>query len=144
MTDNLENLVKQAETDIGVQAKVRGKAKQGDVKLPQFSVAIALWLLVIVSGAYQFDSVTSIFTTPAENKIESDLGGVLSQASRTLRNYEASSGSLPPILPNSAIRGLVKYERRSDFSYQLTATIGNVTMVMDSSASSPYRRAEAN
>lgn len=144
MKDNLENLVKQAETDIGSYSKVRGKAKQGTVQAPKFSVAIIIWLFVIVLAAYQYDSVIAIFTMPTESKIERDLGGVLSQASNTLQSYETASGSLPPILPNPAIRGLVKYERRSDFHYQLSATIGNVTMVMDSNSISPYRQKEKN
>ena len=43
------------------------------------------------------------------------------------------------VLPNPSIRGLVRYERRSDFSFRLTATISGVTMAMDSSSTSPYR-----
>ncbi|MFT7246003.1 MAG: hypothetical protein ACI82A_003374 [Candidatus Azotimanducaceae bacterium] len=144
MKENLENLVKQAETDIGSHSKVRGKAKHETAKSPKFSLAITIWLFVILVGVYQFDTATSIFSAPTESKIESDLGGVLSNVAITLRNYQANTGSLPPILPNPAIRGLVKFDRRSDFSYQLTATISNVTMVMDSTSTSPYRQKGAD
>jgi hypothetical protein len=143
MSNNLESLVKQAETDISSRSNARRPLKKESLKAPKLSVAITIWLLVIFLGAYQFDTVASIFSTHTESQIERDLGTVLIKADSSLRNYEINTGSLPPILPNAAIRGLVKYERHSDFSYRLTATISNVTMVMDSTSTSPHRQAEA-
>ena len=88
--------------------------------------------------------MVSIFSKTAESKIEQDLGGILNNAASSLRSIEIANGSLPYLLPNAAIRGLVKYERRSDFSFQLTATVGNVTMILDSSNTSPHRKVKTN
>lgn len=144
MSNNLENLVKQAETDISSRSKMRKPAKGESLRAPKLSVAIIIWLIAILSVAYQFDDVVSIFSKPAESKIERDLGGILTNAASSLRSIEIANGSLPPLLPNPAIRGLVKYERRSDFSFLLTATIGNVTVVLDSSGTRPHRETKTN
>ncbi len=144
MSNNLENLVKQAETDISSRSKMRKTAKGESLRVPKLSVAIIIWLITILLAAYQFDDVVAIFSKPAESKIERDLGSILANAGSSLRSFEIANGSLPHLLPNSAIRGLVKYERRSDFSFLLTATIGNVTMVLDSSSTRPHRETKAN
>jgi len=144
MSNNLENLVKQAETDISSQSKMRKTATGESLRVPKLSVAIIIWLIAILLAAYQFDDVVSIFSKPAESKVERDLGSILTNAGSSLRSFEIANGSLPHLLPNSAIRGLVKYERRSDFSFLLTATIGNVTMVLDSSSTRPHRETKAN
>ena len=144
MSNNLENLVKQAETDISSQSKMRKTATGESLRVPKLSVAIIMWLIAILLAAYQFDDVVSIFSKPAESKVERDLGSILTNAGSSLRSFEIANGSLPHLLPNSAIRGLVKYERRSDFSFLLTATIGNVTMVLDSSSTRPHRETKTN
>lgn len=144
MSNNLENLVKQAETDISSRSRTRKTAKGESQKAPKLSVAIIIWLVAILSVAYQFDDVVSGFSKPAESKIERDLGGILNTAASSLRSFEIADGSLPLLLPNPAIRGLVKYDRRSDFSFLLTATVGNVTMVLDSSSTSPHRETTTN
>ena len=144
MSNNLENLVKQAETDISSQSKMRKTATGESLRVPKLSVAIIIWLIAILLAAYQFDDVVSIFSKPAESKVERDLGSILTNAGSSLRSFEIANGSLPHLLPNSAIRGLVKYERRSDFSFLLTATIGNVTMVLDSSSTRPHRETKTN
>ena len=139
MADKLENLVRQAETDITSQNVARPAKSRNNGHIPRVSVAIGIWLVVIILGALQFDEVVSMFSKPAESSIERDLGGILISAADSLRRYEVTSGVLPPILPNPAIRGLVKYDLQSDVNYQLTATISNVTMVMGSASTSPHR-----
>ena len=139
MADNLENLIKKAESDIQTRAAPSKKPGKLGARLPAFSVAMVIWLAAILIGAFQFDNVLSLFASPTESKIETDLGSMLSRTSSTLQNYRISNGVLPHVLSNPAIRGLVKYERRSNISYRLTATIGNVTMVMDSNKIDPYR-----
>ena len=142
MADKLENLVRQAETDITNQKLVSSSTGAKRTGTPKLSWAIGIWLIAIILAAAQFDEMISMFSTPAENKIESDLGGILTKASNSLRAYEISTGVLPPVLPNPAIRGLVKYERLSDHRYQLRASISKVTMIMGSSSISPSRQTE--
>lgn len=144
MADKLENLVKQAETDISNQKTKKAQGRKKSAGIPRFSIAIGIWMVAIILGALQFDEVISIVSTPAESKIERDLGSILSTAASSLHHYEAANGVLPPLLPNPAIRGLVKYDRLSDFNFQLTATISNVTMVMSASSTSPRRKTDYN
>jgi hypothetical protein len=128
--------------DIRNQTRVRVPAKEKRGQLPKFSIAIGIWLTAILIGATQFDTVLSLFRGASESRIEQDVEGILSKAAASLRTYEINTGVLPPVLPNPAIRGLVRYERHSDFSFRLTATIGDVTMVMDSKSTRPHRELE--
>ena len=140
MEKELENLVRDAEK--AIQSPGRDghkKKKQSSIQLPKASIAAVIWLIIIVTAAFQFGTVVKIVTGPTEARIESDLGTVLSKAASTLRSYEINNGALPFVLPNPAIRGLVKYERQSDSLFRLEATISSVTMVMESSNLRPYR-----
>lgn len=145
MVDELEKLVQQAESDISQRGKATRKKARNVPQLPKFSLAIGIWLVAILLAAFQFDTVKSLVTTPAESKIEEDLSGILTTAANSLRSYQINTGSLPALLPNPAIRGLVNYERATDDDFILTATIHNVTMVMDSTQTRSYReKAEQN
>lgn len=145
MTKDLENLVRQAESDIDNRVeKIKTTSDIGAKRktLSHISFPLGLWIFVLVLGAFQFDTVISLVMTPTEDRIEEDLGHVLQNAAATVNRYEADYGELPFLLPNPAIRGLVQYERRSDFSYRLSATVHTVTMVLESSETRPYRENE--
>ena len=142
MADNLENLVKQAESDISRQHKHHGPGEPKQVAIPKFSIAIFIWIVAISLGAFNFTEIVSMFSTPTEAKIEKALGAILTKTSISLHHYQARNGLLPPLLPNPAIRGLVRYDRRSDYDFQLTATINKVTMTMNASSTSPLRKTE--
>ncbi|MBO6563237.1 MAG: hypothetical protein JJ934_01280 [Pseudomonadales bacterium] len=141
MTDNLDNLVQKAEDDIHrtVVRKPKGDSK---TRLPRLSFPMATWLLATLLVAFQFEQIVSTISYPADSQIEEDLGSLLSRTSDSLQAYQKLNGVLPPLLPNPPIRGLVKYERHSDLSFTLKATIGDVTMVMRSSSTAPYREDE--
>ena len=89
---------------------------------------------------FESETLVGLVSPPAENKIARDLEHILSRATDSLESYERLNGTLPPLLPNPAIRGLVRYDRKSDFDYALTATIGSVTMVKTASSHLPYRQ----
>ena len=93
----------------------------------------------IFVAIFQFDAVLSIVRGPTEDRIEKDLSHVLENAAESLHIYEAKNGGYPPILPNAAIRGLVKYERQTAYQFRLSATIGDVTVVFDSLDLRPHR-----
>lgn len=143
VTNELNNLIKRAEKDIVDRTLIAETGKQGKEpdarRKSRVSAAFAIWILAILLAAFQFDQVVSLVMDPAQEKIESDLDSLLQSTAASLRRYEIQQGQLPPILPNPSIRGLVSYERRTDFEYRLTATIGEVTMVLDSSSTSPHR-----
>ncbi len=142
MTDRLEDLVRRTEKDIAqLSAGKSTKAKPSRVSLPKVSIAAMLWLAIVVIGIFNFSDVVALVSQPAESKLERDLTTVLNAASGSLNNYMDQHGVLPYVLPNPAIRGLVRYEKRSDFGFTLRASMGNVTMVMDSTATAPYREA---
>jgi hypothetical protein len=142
MTDDLDELIKRTEAQISSQKlpqekKVRSIARRAG--LPRVSSAFAIWLVAILIAAFEFDNVISIVFDPADVKIEQDLTDILNSAAQSLRQYEQQNGTLPPILPNPSIRGLVKYERRSDFNFILRATVANVSLVLESDKAHPYR-----
>lgn len=138
MAEDLEKLIKSAEDDISTRSRaVKPKQKLGKVPLP--SLAAGIWIAFIVLASFQFDTIVGMVSGPAEDKIVRDLDTVLRSAAGSLERYESVNGVLPPILPNPAIRGLVVYERNNDFSYRLSATINDVTMVLESSHTMPYR-----
>lgn len=143
MTNELNNLVQRAENDILNRTLIADAAKPDNKpdtrRRNRVSAAFVIWLVAILLAAFQFDQVVSLVMHPAKDKIESDLDSLLQSTAASLRRYEIQQGGLPPILPNPSIRGLVSYERRTDFEYRLTATIGEVTMVLDSSSTSPHR-----
>lgn len=136
----LENLIREAETDINRRAEKRAVKTTESLRLPRFSVAIIIWLIAILLAAFEFDTVLAPFSDSTDNQIERNLEDILTASAASLRNYEIANGSLPPLLPNPSIRGLVKYQRHNDFSFRLVATIGDVTMVMDSNKAHAYRR----
>lgn len=136
--DNLESLVERAHSDIEVRMARRSGGKQKK-QLLRVSLAVGIWFVFLLLAAFEFDTFTAIVAGPAEARIERDLEHILSRAADSLGRYESLNGVLPPLLPNPAIRGLVRYERESDFSYTLTATISNVTMVKTSSRLHPFR-----
>jgi len=138
MDDQLENLVQRADEDISARSKkpvVERSARQ----LPKFSIAAGVWLVFLVLVITQFETMTSFVDVPVEAKIERDLEDVLNTTAASLAHYQTANGVLPHLLPNPAIRGLVKYERQSDYDYTLTATISGVTMRKTSSKMHPYR-----
>jgi hypothetical protein len=142
MTDDLDELIKRTEAQISSQKlpqekKVRSIARRAG--LPRVSSAFAIWLVAILIAAFEFDNVISIVFDPADVKIEQDLTDILNSAAQSLRQYEQQNGTLPPILPNPSIRGLVKYERRSDFNFILRATVADVSLVLESDKAHPYR-----
>jgi hypothetical protein len=139
MNDKIEHLVREAESDINSRSKKNAKKDRSQIRLPKFSVAMVIWLVAILLAAFQFESVVSTFSEPTENEIQSDLEGILTTAAGTIRSYEISNGSLPPLLPNPAIRGLVKYEQINAVRFRLEATIGDVTVELDSSSLHPNR-----
>lgn len=137
----LEDLVRDAESDIEER---HGAVKQATVakrrgRRPKLSFTLLLWITTAIVAAFQFDTVIRLVMDPTEQKIESDLSTLLQKAATSLDNYESTNGELPLLLPNPAIRGLVHYERRSSFSYRLSATVHTVTMVLDSTSTAPYR-----
>lgn len=138
MTDKLDSLVQKAEDDIH-RTVVRKPKGQSKASLPKLSFPMAVWLLAVLLVAFQFEQIVSMVSSPAESQIEEDLGSLLTRTSDSLHAYQKLNGVLPPLLPNPPIRGLVKYERHSDLSFTLKATIGDVTMMMRSSSTAPYR-----
>lgn len=143
MSNELEDLIRKSESDIAERGKAAPNGKRADKsKLPRFSVAIATWLIAILLVAFRFDDIVRLVSGPTETKIQSDLGDLLQTTSASLHAYEVANGVLPPILPNPSIRGLVRYERRSDFAFRLRATIGDVTVVLDSNEMHPRREVD--
>lgn len=138
MTDNLDSLVRNAEDDIH-RTVVRKPGAGARARLPKMSFPLAVWLLAAILVAVQFEQIVSIVSSPAESQIEEDLGGLLARTSESLHAYQKINGVLPPLLPNPPIRGLVDYDRHSDISFTLRASIGDVTMVMGSASTAPYR-----
>lgn len=138
MTDNLNSLVQKAEADIH-QTVLQKRGAGTKARLPKLSFPITIWLLAILLVAVQFEQIVSIVSSPAESQIEEDLGGLLTRTSESLHAYQKNNGVLPPLLPNPPIRGLVDYDRHSDISFTLRASIGDVTMVMGSASTAPYR-----
>ncbi|MCB1646905.1 MAG: hypothetical protein KDI36_15705 [Pseudomonadales bacterium] len=140
MTNELEDLIRQTESDIsGRVSAVASGDRSHQKKLPRFSIAIAIWLVVIILAAFKFDDMVQLIWGPTESKIEADLGDLLQAASASLHAYEIKNGVLPPMLPKAAIRGLVQYQRHSDFSFTLKATISDVTVVLESGTAHPHR-----
>ncbi len=141
MANDLENLIRQTEADINkTQVIKKGKSREGRGKMPKLSVAMSIWLFAILAAVYGFNDIVSVVFKPAESKIEQDLTQVLTSAASSLRKYQHESGTLPPMLPNPAIRGLVKYEPRNEFSFVLSASIGDVTMVLESDKGNVHRK----
>ncbi len=142
MSEDLEGYVRKAESEIDDRTRsdeTTTRHQQKRLRLPRSSFAFTLWIAVVVLGAFQFDTVISLVMSPAESRIEEDLSQVLRNAAGAINRYEDSYGELPMLLPNPAIRGLVEYERVSEYSYRLSATIHTVTMVLDSSSTMPHR-----
>ena len=141
MADRLEELVKQTEGDINQsQLKQKKRTERPEVKLPRVSVALGIWLTAIFVMIYGFEDAISIVLSPSENHIERDLTAVLTSAATSLRNYQHESGMLPAVLPNPSIRGLVHYERQNDFHFVLSASVGDVTMVLESDKANAHRK----
>lgn len=141
MTNELEKLVRQTESDLSGRARALANADRSTKgKLPRFSVAIVIWTIVVLLVAFRFDDIALLVGGPTEAKIETDLGELLQTTSASLHAYEIANGVLPPILPNPAIRGLVQYERHSDIAFTLSATIGEVTVELESNAMHPRRK----
>ena len=140
MSDNIEHLIREAESDIDHRNRQKSGTGKTRSQLPRASGAIIIWLVAILLAAFQFESVVAIFSEPGEYEIQSDLEGILITAAGSIRNYELRNGALPPLLPNPAIRGLVKYDRIDAVRFQLQATIGDVTVVLDSSNLHPQRQ----
>ncbi len=144
MKDNLQDLVNETESAItSAHAKRQKKPETkiaSKIQLPRLSFPMFVWLLAIILVSFQFTSIVTTVFGPAESKIEADLTTILNTAAGTVRKYRDESGSLPPLLPNPAIRGLVDYDRRSEISFVLTATVSNVTMVLESDKLHVYRQ----
>ncbi len=142
MSDNLDELIRNTESAI-TQHKTEAKKQQTknrrSLSLPRVSTAFAIWILAVLLAIFEFEDVVSIVFSPADSRIETDLTSILTNAGKSLRDYQHNNGSLPPILPNPSIRGLVKYERRTEFSFVLTATVADVTLVLESDKAHPYR-----
>ncbi|MDA0978136.1 MAG: hypothetical protein O3B72_06240 [Proteobacteria bacterium] len=142
MDDDLNKLIKETESQISsseVRLEQVALAKKRRAILPKASSVFIIWLIAIVLAIFEFDTVVSIVFKPGSDKIEQDLSGILRTAAESLRSYEQNNGVLPPILPNPSIRGLVRYEKQNDFSFVLTATVADITLVLESSKAHPYR-----
>ncbi|MGB0692979.1 MAG: hypothetical protein ACPGPD_09715 [Pseudomonadales bacterium] len=137
---DMEKLIRDAETDIDHHGKAKAARAKKSVQLPRVSVPIVIWFIAIITAAFQFDTIVAPFSETTDTQIEENLSDILSSAAATLKKYELANGSLPPLLPNPAVRGLVEYQRLNDFSFHLEATIGDVTMVMESSKPHPFRK----
>lgn len=144
MSENLDSLIQRVESDILQREAIVKKDRFQKSKGPAVAVAFVIWVAAIVLGALQFETVVSLFSVNIESNIERDLENILNSAAASLRSYEIESGVLPAILPNPAIRGLVKYERQSDNRYRLSATVNNVSIVLDSSMDRPIRESSTN
>ena len=114
---DMEKLIRDAETDIDRQGKTKAARDEKSVQLPRVSVPIVIWLIAILLAAFEFDTIVAPFSETTDTQIEENLSDILSSAAATLRKYELANGSLPPLLPNPAVRGLVKYQRINDFSF---------------------------
>ena len=138
MTEKLEHLVDQADSEIKSRKQKKG-TDRSQRSLQLFDRSNRLVCLYFIH-VFESETLVGLVSPPAENKIARDLEHILSRATDSLESYERLNGTLPPLLPNPAIRGLVGYDRKSDFDYALTATIGSVTMVKTASSHLPYRQ----
>ena len=143
MSDKIENLVREAESDISSRNQKRSKQDRSQLQLPKVSMVIVIWLAAILIAAFQFETVVATFSEPTESEIQNDLEGILTTAAGSIRSYQIKTGALPALLPNPAIRGLVRYEQVNAVRFRLEATIGDVTVELDSSNLHPNRKQES-
>ena len=141
-TDPIEQLVKKTEQDLNRQLSPGTKAanfKKDKRTGPKLSFSLTIWLVTVVVVAFQYSSITTGLLHPSSESVESDLSSIVTKAAATLKTYRDSTGALPYVIPNPAIRGLVHYERQSDFAFILTANAAGITIEFDSARNSPRR-----
>ena len=102
MTEKLEHLVDQVDSEIKSENKKGTDRSQRS--LPSFSIAAIVWFAFISFMFFESETLVGLVSPPAENKIARDLEHILSRATDSLESYERLNGTLPPLLPNPAIR----------------------------------------
>ncbi len=141
-TSNLENIIRRSEDEIHQRQSASKTKKRSSIwafRHFRLSLAICIWLAVIVFVALRFDSLVDVVVAPADEQIEMDLNDLLTSTGRSLRNFQLSTGALPYALPNPAIRGLVKFQRLNDRQFVLSASINDITVQYDSREAYPRR-----
>lgn len=114
------------------ETDLRGRAARADrARLPRYSVALCIWVVVVVVVAWQYPKLQTWFFAPSDTVVEQDLTRILESTALAIEARRDEDGRLPDRLPNPALRGMVDYAPDGLGSFRLSARVGEVAMEYD-------------
>lgn len=125
MSDNLSELISQAENTSQQQAEARPAAKRKPIP---FRLIFGVLLASVV--AYAGTKISAALSPPTQKEVAHDLEVVIDKAHDAIEAAKTKTGELPDALPNAALASVVRYDHDKD-TYSLSATILGIRVTLE-------------